>query len=133
LGATRVKTDPLLLDWLSLAPTVCRRATGDAALGSRIGPDGKVVRGKSMSDFLYQYWYTEGTMLVLFFNINMAGLKKHFWPHMQAGWGRTGHTFGLFFWPHVQPKVDTLPKTRYLGTYLGCYFPRKNTSKYFEV
>ena len=44
------KTDPLLLDWLSLAPTVCHRATGDAALGSRIGPDGKIVRGKSMSD-----------------------------------------------------------------------------------
>ena len=47
-------------------------------------------------------------VLVVFFDINMSGLKKHFWPHMQAGWGRTGHTFGLFFWPHVQPKVVTL-------------------------
>ena len=52
-------------------------------------------------------------VLVVFFDINMSGLKKHFWPHMQAGWGRTGHTFGLFFWPHVQPKVDFLPKLRY--------------------
>ena len=60
----------------------------------------------------YQYWYTEGTSFGSVFDINMSGLKKHFWPHMQAGWGRTGHTFGLFFWPHVQPKVDTLPKLR---------------------
>ena len=55
-------------------------------------------------------------VLVLFFNINIYGPKNHFWPHMQAGWARAGHTFGLFFWPHVQLKVVFLPKSRYLGT-----------------
>ena len=39
--------------------------------------------------------------------------KHHFWPHMQAGWARAGHTFGLFFWPHVQLKVVYVPKLRY--------------------
>ena len=53
-------------------------------------------------------------VLVLFFNINIYGPKNHFWPHMQAGWARAGHTFGLFFWPHVQLKVVFLPKSRYL-------------------
>ena len=72
-----------------------------------------LVPVQSTRQYWYQYWYTEGTILVVFFDINMSGLKKHFWPHMQAGWGRTGHTFGLFFWPHVQPKVVTLPKLRY--------------------
>ena len=59
--------------------------------------------------------YIHVPVLFLFFDINMSGLKKHFWPHMQAGWGRTGPTFGLFFWPHVQPKVaiTAVPKLRY--------------------
>ena len=56
-------------------------------------------------------------VLVLFFNINMYGPKNHFWPHMQAGWARAGHTFGLFFWPHVQLKVVVLPKLRYPGSF----------------
>ena len=37
--------------------------------------------------------------------------------HTCTGWARAGHTFGLFFWPHVQLKVVSRPKPRYhVGT-----------------
>ena len=72
---------------------------------------------QSTRQYWYQYWYTEGTRFGSVFRYKYVWSKKHFWPHKQAGWGRTGHTFGLFFWPHVQPKVDFLPKLRYMYEY----------------